>query len=204
MGIGSGPHPPHLVAAVSSDVHSRLVARARPANDWTSTENDVNVDRILHALNDGQVSYLLIGGMNFLLRHKPVLTFDVDIWIEDNEPNRQRCERVLAQLDAEWGRSDQDWQPVSHRAPGWLAEQSVYCLTSPFGAIDIFRRVCGLSDWSISRAAARHERTASGVDYAGLSDEDMLKCQYALDRTLRKQDRIETLETAIREAAEND
>ncbi len=164
----------------------------------------MNVDQILHALNDGQVSYLLIGGMNFLLRHKPVLTFDVDIWIEDSEPNRKRCERVLAQLDAEWGRSDQDWRPVSHRAPGWLEEQSVFCLTSPFGAIDIFRRVCGLNDWSMSRAAARHERTASGVDYTGLSDEDMLKCQYALDRTLRKQDRIETLETAIREATKND
>ena len=65
--------------------------------------------------------------MNFLLRHKPVLTFDVDIWIEDSEPNRKRCERVLAQLDAEWGRSDQDWRPVSppcarlaRRAVGFL------------------------------------------------------------------------------------
>jgi hypothetical protein len=161
----------------------------------------VNVDRILHALNDGQVSYILIGGMNFLLRHKPVLTYDVDVWIEDSAANRERCELVLAQLDAEWGRTDQDWQPVSQRAPGWLAVQAVYCLTSPYGAIDIFRRVCGLDEWGVSRAEARQEHTASGVDYVGLSDEDMLKCQYALDGAVRKQDRIETLEQAIREVA---
>ncbi|MHB8866884.1 MAG: hypothetical protein ACYC6N_31360 [Pirellulaceae bacterium] len=164
----------------------------------------MNVDRILHALNDGQVLYILIGGMNFLLRHKPVLTFDVDIWIEDSEANRERCERVMAQLEAEWGSSDQDWKPVSHRASGWLAVQAVYCLTSPLGAIDIFRRVCGLDEWSVSRATATPERTAGGVDYVGLSDEDMLKCQYALEPALRKLERIEILESAIREAAQHD
>ncbi|HMP89874.1 MAG TPA: hypothetical protein PJ991_06720 [Kiritimatiellia bacterium] len=51
----------------------------------------INVDRILDTLNRREVEYILIGGMNFLLRHKPVLTFDVDIWINDNESNRTKC-----------------------------------------------------------------------------------------------------------------
>jgi hypothetical protein len=37
----------------------------------------MNVDAILRALNDAQADYLLIGGMNFLIRHAPELTFDV-------------------------------------------------------------------------------------------------------------------------------
>jgi hypothetical protein len=50
----------------------------------------VNVDRILQASNEAGVEYLLIGGMNFLLRHKPVRTFDVGLWIRDEEANRAR------------------------------------------------------------------------------------------------------------------
>jgi hypothetical protein len=38
----------------------------------------MNVDAMLRVLNEEQVDYLLIGGMNFLIRHLPELTFDVD------------------------------------------------------------------------------------------------------------------------------
>ncbi|MCO6457588.1 MAG: hypothetical protein J5I93_19985 [Pirellulaceae bacterium] len=159
----------------------------------------MNVDRILETLNRHQVAYLLIGGMNFLLRHKPVLTFDVDLWIADDPTNRDRCERALAELDAQWGRDDEDWKPVSHHPPGWLESQPLFCLTSPHGAIDVFRRVAGLGSWDDSHATSVASRTASGVEYIGLSDDDMLRCQYALEDGLRKKDRIETLKRAIRE-----
>jgi hypothetical protein len=65
----------------------------------------MNVDRILETFNRQQVAYLLIGGMNFLLGHKPVLTYDVDLWVEDTEENLRRCEAALAELDAEWRRT---------------------------------------------------------------------------------------------------
>ena len=48
----------------------------------------MNVDRILETFNRHEVAWLLIGGMNFLLRHKPVLTFDVDLWVDDTVQNR--------------------------------------------------------------------------------------------------------------------
>jgi hypothetical protein len=50
----------------------------------------MNVDEILQTLNEGQVDYLLIGGMNFLIRHLPELTFDVDIWVRDDTENLGR------------------------------------------------------------------------------------------------------------------
>jgi hypothetical protein len=158
----------------------------------------MNVDHILETLNRHAVAYLLIGGMNFLLRHAPVLTFDVDVWIEDTSENLRRCERALAALAAEWGATDADWGPVLKRPSGWLDRQALFCLNSPHGAIDVFRAVQGLDAWTTSRQHARQEVTASGVPYFGLSDADMLRCQYALDEPLRKPLRIQTLEKALR------
>ena len=52
----------------------------------------MNVDEILRVFNECGVEYLLIGGMNFLLRHQPVLTYDIDLWIRDTPMNRAvRC-----------------------------------------------------------------------------------------------------------------
>jgi hypothetical protein len=141
----------------------------------------MDVDRIFKTMNDCQVEYLLIGGMNFLVRHEPVLTFDVDLWIHDHEINRRRCEQALASLDAEWGESDADWGPVAEKNSGWLDRQPVYCLNSPSGAIDIFRSVTGLTNWAASQALASADATAAGTEYRGLSDEDMLQCQLSLE-----------------------
>lgn len=160
----------------------------------------MDVDHILETLNRHSVAYLLIGGMNFLLRHQPVLTFDVDLWIEDAAENRRRCETALAALDAQWGRTNADWGPVAAKASGWLDQQSVYCLNSRHGAIDIFLSVRGLTDWQRSFQSAAIERTAAGTKYHGLSDADMLQCQLALDPGMQKKDRIQVLQTKLKPA----
>ena len=145
-------------------------------------------------MNKYEVEYLLLGGMNFLLRHEPVLTFDVDFWVNDTEENLLRCEKALVELDAAWGQTDEDWGSVSRLDQGWLSQQVMFCTASPYGAIDIFRAVKGLDDWQTCAGSARRESTSSGIAYLGLSDEDMLKCQYALDENQRKLDRIRILE----------
>jgi hypothetical protein len=114
----------------------------------------MNVDHILETMNRNGVACLLIGGMNFLLRHQPVTTYDVALWIEDADDNVLRCERALNELAAEWGADDRDWKLVSKRPAGWLKIQPVFCLTSPHGAIDIFRVVQGLDDWKASSKKA--------------------------------------------------
>jgi hypothetical protein len=158
----------------------------------------LNVDRIFDTFNRCEVLWILVGGMNFLLRHQPVLTFDVDLWIEDSPANRARCERALTELDAEWGPSEEEWLPVRQYAAGWLQRQSLYCLTSPHGAIDMFRQLAGLGAWQESRRQAAPGRTAGNAEYLGLSDEDMLRSQYALDEGLRRPERIAVLEQALR------
>jgi hypothetical protein len=158
----------------------------------------MNVDHILSTMNRHGVRYLLIGGMNFMLRHEPVLTFDIDLWIEDTEANRRNCETALVELETTWGPTDDTWQPVANLGSGWLDEKQVYCTLSTSGAIDIFRSVRGLSNWTSCNQRALNETTKEGVQYFALSDEDMLACQLALDEGERKQSRINSLRATIK------
>ncbi|MDA1052815.1 MAG: hypothetical protein O3C40_20365 [Planctomycetota bacterium] len=157
----------------------------------------MNIDYILHTLNEHEVAYLLIGGVNFMLRHEPVLTFDVDVWIEDTGENIERCEAALGALEASWGATDQQWTSVREHSPRWLESQAMFCLLTPHGPVDVFRFVAGLDDWQASRQSAVAESTASGVRYVGLCDEDMLRCQLALEEGQRKQSRVAHLERAL-------
>jgi hypothetical protein len=156
----------------------------------------MNVDHILRTFGDCGVEFLLIGGMNFLLRHEPVLTYDIDFWIQDTAANRARCDAALQHLDAAWGPTEQDWRPVAAQ-PGWLERQEVFCLTSSSGAIDIFRTVKGLPSWAECNARAHAGQTAGGVPYRGLCDEDMLACQLALPPADRRRSRVEALERSL-------
>jgi len=158
-----------------------------------------NIDQILETMNRFQVDYLLIGGMNFMLRHDPaLLTYDVDLWIDDTAENRTRCEEALASLNAEWGPTEADWRMASQWPSGWLSRQSVYSLNSPHGAIDVFRFVPGLVDWHLSRQSSVSEQTAGGVSYCGVNDDDMLKCQLALDASARKPIRVQRLQDKLK------
>ena len=156
------------------------------------------VDTILETFNRHGVQYLLIGGMNFMLRHDPVLTYDVDVWIADTPENRARCEAALAALEGAWGPTEQDWGPVTKLPAGWLARQPVFSLTTEAGAVDVFRAVSGLGDWAVCAAHGVAERTAAGTKYRGLSDEDMLRCQEAIVEDEQKPERIRRLRQALK------
>lgn len=157
----------------------------------------MNVDRIFETMNRHGVHYLLIGGMNFALRHEPILTYDVDFWIDDVSANRQNCERALADLNAEWGPTDETWKPVKEMQPGWMEQQSLFCLTTAHGAVDVFRSVKGLESWQDSWDRGINAALSTGTVYRALGDDDMLRCQLALPEGLQKKSRIETLRAQL-------
>ena len=159
---------------------------------WPDTLVRMNVDAILQTFNAREVEYLLIGGMNFLLRHQPVLTYDIDLWVRDTPANLTRCDAALQSLGAEWGPTEAAWKKVAEQ-PGWLSRQSVFCLTSASGAIDVFRNVTGLPSWEEANERAYAGSTAAGVAYRGLCDEDMILCQLALPEGQQRHDRIAAL-----------
>jgi hypothetical protein len=157
----------------------------------------MNVDEILRALNEERVDYLLIGGMNFLLRHLPELTFDVDIWVRDGGENLHRLTRALRRLDAQWGRTEAAWAPVPEDWR-WLETQAVFCLTTREGALDVFRDVLGLEGrYAECKTRGVPAQTANGIPFHGLCDQDMLACQEALPPGEQKVRRMETLRQAV-------
>ena len=80
----------------------------------------MNVDEILRTLSQEQVDYVLIGGMNFLLRHLPELTWDVDIWVKDDAENLARTQpRFVYFWAREWGRTEAEWRPVAADSDGF-------------------------------------------------------------------------------------
>ena len=162
----------------------------------------MNIDVVLSKLNERQVAYLLIGGVNFMLRHQPITTGDIDVWIEDSEENRRRCELAVIELGAEWGRTDKDWGPVAALPPGWLERQGMFCISTPFAPLDIFRSVPGLKSWQESRREAIQGTTQAGTRFFGISDRDMLECQLALAPGQEKQDRIRYLQSIIESSDE--
>ncbi len=157
----------------------------------------MNVDHILQTLNHQEVDFILIGGMNFLLRHAPELTFDVDIWVADASENLMRLNEALKKLGAKWGPTEQAWGPVPDDFR-WLETQSCFCLETEHGALDIFREVCGLEGGYLEcRKVAVFAHTPAGIAYAGLSDAHMLATQEALPASEQKPRRIATLKQAI-------
>jgi hypothetical protein len=164
----------------------------------------MNADRIFQSLHEQRVDYLLIGGMNFLLRHAPELTFDVDIWVRDDPDNLAQLHRALRSIGAAWGPSEHSWAPLGEDYR-WLQRQTLFCLTTNHGAVDVFREVRGLEGrYAACRAAAQHCQTATGVPFVSLSDEDMLQCQLALPESERKPRRVEILREAIRRKSQLD
>ena len=160
----------------------------------------MNIDHVLQTLADHEVDYLLIGGVNFMLRHEPKITYDIDIWIADNTANLEKTIKFLKAIDAEWGATEDDWKPVPDTTT-WLTLQPVFCLTSPIAAIDIFREVKGLENrYDVCKAAAIAAETASGVPFWALSDQHMLEAQLALPVNQQKSQRIEALNKAIKTA----
>ena len=160
---------------------------------------NMNVDVILEAFQRHEVEAILIGGMNFLLRHQPVLTFDIDFWVKDTTANLQRVTATLRELDAQWGKTEESWGPLSANHD-WQ-NQSVFCVTTQHGAVDIFREVRGLEgQYGACHTRSLIEQTASGVSYRSLSDQDMLACQLALPENERRLDRVIFLKNHLKQS----
>jgi hypothetical protein len=149
--------------------------------------------RVLQTMNENSVNYLLIGGLNYFLVHKPVTTQDIDLLIEDTPENRSACEQALVELDAEWGKSDDDWGPVKAKSKGWLEAQSVYCLLTPFGPVDVFRSVPGIPGFSDAMFRGINYEIDAGLTVKLICARDLLKCQLALPEKYRKAERIDFL-----------
>jgi len=153
--------------------------------------------RVFSAMNTYSVSYLLVGGLNFFLLHKPVTTQDIDLLIDNTPQNRKCCERALSAIDAEWGRQDLDWGLVSNKPSGWLSGQSVFCLLTKFGPVDIFLELPGIPNFQEASIRSVAFELDSVESVRLISASDLLACQFAIPEIYRKSERIAFLKGAL-------
>ena len=157
----------------------------------------MNIDRMLEVLNGHKTDFLVIGGVNFMFRHSPELTYDLDIWVQDTDQNLLTLNSALRDLGAEWGATDESWGAVPGN-PEWLKRQGMYCLITREGPLDVFRDVRGLEGrYDECARAAVLAKTRAGMLFRGLSDRHMLETQLVLPPGEQKPTRIATLRRAL-------
>ncbi len=155
----------------------------------------MNPSRVFNVLNSHQVSYLLIGGLNFAMNFRPeYLTFDIDLFVQDSPSNLASLNKALITLESSWGPDDISWHALPDDDGKWLTKQSCFCLVTASGPVDVFRAVQGLENRYIECYDAGNDRqTLDGITYRSLSAPHMLECQLALDEKDRKLDRVRFL-----------
>ena len=153
----------------------------------------LDYERVFRVMNQCSVEFLLIGGLNYYLLHRPVSTQDIDLFINDDVANRRRCELALEELSAQWGRTDDDWGPVGQKMPGWLSYQGVYCLLTIAGPVDIFRSLAGVVSFDWALVDSKELIVGSNTVVRLIGTKDLLACQMAIPETARRQDRVKHL-----------
>ena len=98
---------------------------------------------LLVRLAEGQVSFVLVGGLAAVSQGAPITTFDVDVVHERSEENVSRLLAVLAPLDARY-RSHPDAQPTRERLMG----PGHQLLATSLGPLDLLGAIEGGLDYA--------------------------------------------------------
>jgi hypothetical protein len=101
----------------------------------------VNAGRLLRALTDGEVRFIVVGGIAAVAQGVPFVTFDVDVVHERSPENVQRLLAVLSGIDAVYVRPSGS-PPIVPRADLLLGDGH-HILTSVYGRLDVLGRIEG-------------------------------------------------------------
>ncbi len=95
----------------------------------------MNAGRLLRALTDGEVRFIVVGGIAAVAQGVPFVTFDVDVVHERSPENVQRLLAVLSGIDAVYVRPSGS-PPIVPRADLLLGDGH-HILTSVYGRLDV-------------------------------------------------------------------
>jgi len=132
---------------------------------------ELDLGRLLAALDRHRVSYVMIGGMAAVVHGSPFPTEDVDITPAPTEDNRRRLSAALRDLDA---RVRVEGAPAGlpfDHAPDSLAAVQTWNLTTSCGDLDISFVPSGTRGYGdLSRDAKEVELFGVVVQVASLAD----------------------------------
>jgi hypothetical protein len=161
-----------------------------PVANWP----DYHPAALVHALVEGGVDFVIVGGVAVVLQSMPRFTKDLDICYSTAQDNLDALGDVLVALEARL-RGIPETVPFVPDGRT-LRQTQIMCLTTPAGDIDLLVKPDGAPPYSTLR------RRADIMDLGGhrvriASIEDMLAMKRAAGRPLDVVD-VESLEAARR------
>jgi len=130
---------------------------------------------LLEALEGHRVSFVVIGGFARIVEGTEEMTYGLDITPSVREPNLERLERALHEVDAERA----DGRALS-LDPGTLAAEPVHELTTRYGELKLVPEPAGTRGYDDLRRGARREPLGRGVRPSVASIGDLARMISAL------------------------
>jgi hypothetical protein len=123
------------------------------ADEVGSSWPPLQIHELIAALSDGEVDFVVIGGIAAVLHGSPRVTHDLDIVFENSAENRERLGSILTKLGAKpWG-VDVDL-PFAADAR-MLDRIQLLTLETSAGRIDVMHPPAGAPSYEELRARAR-------------------------------------------------
>ena len=158
---------------------------------------DKDVEAILETLSRHEVRYLVIGGIAAVLFGSPYPTDDLDVCVDEREPNRRRLGDALIELDAK------EWDPRKNEfvERDWtqdlLAADKTWLLETRFGRLDVLFAPAGTAGYP--DLARRRELIRIGDrDIPVTAIEDLIRMKEAAGRE-RDRQQLPTLRKMLEE-----
>ncbi len=163
------------------------------SDSWLDQPN-LRLTVLLRRLTDGQVDFVVVGGVAVIMQGAPRFTKDLDICYSTDIQNLDRLGAVLTSLGARLRGVDEDvpFVPDGHT----LRHTQILTLTTPDGNLDLLVKPDGSPSYTTLRAHA-NQIDLDGITVRIASVEDMIAMKRA---SARPQDLVdlESLEIARR------
>lgn len=144
-------------------------------------EPELAPERILGALAEHGVRYVLVGGFAAVIHGSPYVTTDVDVVPAVSEANLQRLSDALRALQARvWTQGEPEGVPFDHDGKS-LAEARVWNLVTDAGRLDLTFVPSGTSGYEDLARDAVH-LTVLGVETDVASLADVIRSKEAAGR----------------------
>ena len=146
---------------------------------------DFDPDRMLAALNDAGVRFILVGGMAAILHGDVGVTVDLDLVPEHEPENLERLAVALRALEARIRAPGVPEGLQFDRSCGFLqslARDSILNLTTSAGDLDLTFQPSGTEGYSDLRRAAVEIEIAEGVRLLVASLADVIRSKEAAGR----------------------
>lgn len=134
-------------------------------------EPEFEPERILRALNERGVRYILIGGFAAVIHGSPYVTTDLDVVPETDGANLERLSAALTDLNARvWTSTEPEGLVFEHDAES-LARAETWNLVTDHGRLDVTFRPSGTAGFAdLARDAVHLTILGVDVDVASLAD----------------------------------